>query len=165
MSNRAPSMTALLGLLAVAGYQNRDKISEMIKNATASVPSGSGTGTQSTPLGGLLGNLGGMLGGAGAGGLLSGGLGELLTKFQQNGQGDTAQSWVNPANLSPGFEAGDRTGCPGNVGTTNWALSGGCPRATFARATGSCRQIHARGSVARPVRPRSAVRSIFQRRS
>jgi uncharacterized protein YidB (DUF937 family) len=86
-------MTALLGLLAVAGYQNRDKISEMIKNATSSTPSG--TGTQATPLGGLLGNLGGMLGGAGAGSLLSGGLGELLAKFEQNGQGDIAQSWVN----------------------------------------------------------------------
>jgi uncharacterized protein YidB (DUF937 family) len=93
MSKGMPSMTALLGLLAVAGYQNRDKISEMIKNATSSV--GSDTGTQSRPLGGLLGNLGGMLGGAGAGSLLSGGLGELLAKFQQNGLGDTAQSWVN----------------------------------------------------------------------
>ena len=51
----------------------------------------------STPpgLGGLLGNLSGMLGGAGAGGLLSGGIGELLEKFKQNGEGDTAQSWVN----------------------------------------------------------------------
>jgi uncharacterized protein YidB (DUF937 family) len=36
-----------------------------------------------------------MLGGAGAGGLLSGGLGELLEKFKQNGQGETAQSWVS----------------------------------------------------------------------
>ena len=36
-----------------------------------------------------------MLGGAGAGGLLTGGLGELLEKFKQNGHGDTAQSWVN----------------------------------------------------------------------
>jgi uncharacterized protein YidB (DUF937 family) len=36
-----------------------------------------------------------MLGGAGAGGLLSGGLGELLTKFQANGHGDTARSWID----------------------------------------------------------------------
>jgi hypothetical protein len=28
MSNGMPSMTALLGLLAVAGYQNRDKIAD-----------------------------------------------------------------------------------------------------------------------------------------
>ena len=33
MANRGfPSMTALLGLLAIAGYQNRDKIAEIIKN-------------------------------------------------------------------------------------------------------------------------------------
>ena len=30
MSRGLPSMTALLGLLAVAGYQNRDKISEWL---------------------------------------------------------------------------------------------------------------------------------------
>jgi uncharacterized protein YidB (DUF937 family) len=93
MSKGMPSMTALLGLLALAGYQNRDKISEMIRNATSSASSD--RGAQSTPLGGLLGNLGGMLGGAGAGSLLSGGLGELLAKFKQNGLGDAAQSWVN----------------------------------------------------------------------
>src|ERR1700736_5615379 len=95
MSNSMPSMTALLGLLALAGYQNRDKISEMLKGATASA-SQPPTGAPHTPaLGGLLGNLSGMLGGAGAGGLLSGGLGELLEKFKQNGHGDIAQSWVN----------------------------------------------------------------------
>ena len=30
MNSGFPSMTALLGLLAVAGYQNRDKITEML---------------------------------------------------------------------------------------------------------------------------------------
>jgi uncharacterized protein YidB (DUF937 family) len=94
MANGMPSMTALLGMLALAGYQNRDKISEMLRGATAS-GSAPGTASQSSPLGGLLGNLGGMLGGAGAGGLLSGGLGELLTKFQANGHGDTARSWID----------------------------------------------------------------------
>jgi uncharacterized protein YidB (DUF937 family) len=89
-----PSMTALLGLLAVAGYQNRDKLSELLKGASNSASQPGAGGTQS-PLGGLLGNLGGMLGGAGAGGLLSGGLGQLLENFQQNGHGDTAQSWIN----------------------------------------------------------------------
>ena len=87
-------MTALLGLLAVAGYQNRDKISELLKGASNSA-SQPGAGGAQSPLGGLLGNLGGMLGGAGAGGLLSGGLGQLLENFQQNGHGDTAQSWIN----------------------------------------------------------------------
>jgi uncharacterized protein YidB (DUF937 family) len=92
MSRGMPSMTALLGLLAIAGYQNRDKLAEMLGGAGAKTgPDGS---TQ-PGLGGLLGNLTGMLGGAGAGGLLSGGIGELLEKFKQNGQGETAQSWVN----------------------------------------------------------------------
>ena len=31
MSRGFPSMTALLGLLAIAGYQNRDKIAEMLR--------------------------------------------------------------------------------------------------------------------------------------
>jgi uncharacterized protein YidB (DUF937 family) len=88
MSRGMPSMTALLGLLAIAGYQNRDKLAELLKGA-----GGSSAGSQ--PSGGLLGNLGGMLGGAGVGGLLSGGIGELLERFNQNGQGETAQSWIN----------------------------------------------------------------------
>ena len=88
-------MTALLRLLAIAGYQNRDKLGELL----------GGTGAKGAPgasepgLGGLLGNLSGMLGGAGAGagagGLLNGGIGELLEKFKQNGEGETAESWVN----------------------------------------------------------------------
>ena len=91
MSRGLPSMTALLGLLAIAGYQNRDKIAEMLRNAGGD-RSKPGAGD---PLSGMLGNLGGMLGGAGAGGLLSGGLGELLDKFKQNGEGETAKSWIN----------------------------------------------------------------------
>jgi uncharacterized protein YidB (DUF937 family) len=93
MSRGMPSMTALLGLLAIAGYQNRDKLAEMLTGAGAN--SKPGSGTQQPGLGGVLGNLGGMLGGAGVGGLLNGGIGELLEKFKQNGQGETAQSWIN----------------------------------------------------------------------
>jgi uncharacterized protein YidB (DUF937 family) len=92
MSRGMPSMTALLGLLAIAGYQNRDKLAEMLKGTTNTTPGGS---SQQPALGGLLGNLSGMLGGAGVGGLLNGGIGELLEKFKQSGQGETAQSWVN----------------------------------------------------------------------
>jgi uncharacterized protein YidB (DUF937 family) len=92
MSRGMPSMTALLGLLAIAGYQNRDKLAELLKGAGGGSQSGSG-GQQPGP-GGLLGNLGGLLGGAGVGGLLNGGIGELLEKFNQNGQGETADSWV-----------------------------------------------------------------------
>lgn len=33
MSRGFPSMTALLGLLAIAGYQNKDKIAELLRGA------------------------------------------------------------------------------------------------------------------------------------
>jgi uncharacterized protein YidB (DUF937 family) len=55
MSRGFPSMTALLGLLAVAGYQNRDKIAEMLGGG-ATAPAGGGQPGQ-PGLGGLLGNL------------------------------------------------------------------------------------------------------------
>lgn len=83
MSRGFPSMTALLGLLAIAGYQNRDKIAEVI--------SGLGKGKPAAPgLGGLLGNLGA----GGPGGLLNGGLKELVDRFTANGQGEAVNSWV-----------------------------------------------------------------------
>ena len=94
MSRGMPSMTALLGLLALAGYQNRDKIAELLKGLGGNTGQPGAGSQQGGPLGGLLGNLGGALGGAGAGGLLGGGLGELLERFKENGQGDAAESWI-----------------------------------------------------------------------
>jgi uncharacterized protein YidB (DUF937 family) len=87
-------MTALLGLLAIAGYQNRDKIAEMLRGpqnhpADSGVPPKAGTSEAATP-----GNLGGILGGASIGDMLSGGLRELVDAFRQKGQGDVADSWV-----------------------------------------------------------------------
>jgi len=102
MSSGMPSMTALLGMLAMAGFQNRDKITEMLTGAGTSGPN---AGAGQSGLGGLLGTLGGLLGGAGnasgaapggAGNLLNNGLNELLNSFKQNGHGDTAQSWIEP---------------------------------------------------------------------
>jgi uncharacterized protein YidB (DUF937 family) len=93
MSRGMPSLTALLGLVALAGYQNRDKLAEMLQGATGGTRPGAGQ--QGGPLGGLLGNLGGALAGGGVGGLLNGGLSELLERFQHNGQGDVAQSWID----------------------------------------------------------------------
>jgi uncharacterized protein YidB (DUF937 family) len=83
-------MTALLALVAVAGYQNRDKLAEMLGHHIQ----GSGQSTSSGGLGHILGNLSGT-GGRNVGGFLSSGLGELMRHFQQNGSGDVAQSWVN----------------------------------------------------------------------
>jgi uncharacterized protein YidB (DUF937 family) len=85
-------MTALLGLLALAGYQNRDKLAELLKGAGHTEP---GESKQQGQLGGLLGNLGGGAAAGGIGGLLSNGLQELLENFKQNGQGDAAESWIN----------------------------------------------------------------------
>jgi uncharacterized protein YidB (DUF937 family) len=116
MSRGFPSMTALLGLLAVAGYQNRDKIAEMLggmgqgaPGAAAGgrgMPGGAGVGQgagggQAGGLGGILGQLGAGLGGAGAGGFLGGGLSELLERFTQAGHGQTAQSWVKQGPNEP----------------------------------------------------------------
>jgi uncharacterized protein YidB (DUF937 family) len=94
-------MTALLGLLAVAGYQNRDKIAEWLgaggqSTAPGGTPGGQAPqrGTQSGGLAGMLGALGSSLQGASPGGILSGGLGELINRFKQSGQGEAADSWV-----------------------------------------------------------------------
>jgi uncharacterized protein YidB (DUF937 family) len=95
MSRGLPSMTALLALLAIAGYQNRDKIAEMLGGRGQNKPGSDEQGG----IGGLLGQLG--LGGASAGGILSGGLGDLMERFKQSGQGETAESWVNTGPNKP----------------------------------------------------------------
>jgi uncharacterized protein YidB (DUF937 family) len=89
-----PSMVALLGLLAVAGYKNRDKISEMLRGRTQEPGGAASQANQQSGLGGVLGNLGGLFGGASAGSVLSGGLGELVDRFKKSGQGPAADSWV-----------------------------------------------------------------------
>lgn len=103
MAKGMPSMLALLGLLAVAGYQNRDKISGALKGLQSSSGASGNDG-----LGGLLGGLGGMLGGAGsgtAGGGLTGGLDELMNSFKSAGQAETADSWVTPGVPTRGLTA------------------------------------------------------------
>lgn len=111
--SRGP-LTALLAVLAVAGYQNRDKIAEMLRglqNGHGANPDGTETqipgqtqgqtpgqnqgGSIGDALGRLAnGGLGNILGGSSTGGILSGGLGGLLDQFRQNGYGDRADSWV-----------------------------------------------------------------------
>lgn len=99
MARGFPSMTALLGLLAIAGYQNREKIGEILGNLNKPGPDG-----QQGSLGGLLEKLG-VNNKTGPGGILNGGLGELLDRFKQNGQGDTADSWVKTGPNSACSEA------------------------------------------------------------
>ncbi len=45
MSDGCRSMTALLGLLALAGYQNRDKLAEMLGGAGQAAAGRTMTGT------------------------------------------------------------------------------------------------------------------------
>ena len=95
MSQGTPSMVALLGLLAVAGYQNREKIAEALGQRNPMPGGGAGQNDQQAGRGGVLGNLGGLLGGASAGSVLSGGLRDLIERFKQSGHGQAADSWVN----------------------------------------------------------------------
>lgn len=105
--SRGP-LTALLAVLAVAGYQNRDKIAEMLRglqNGQQTNPDGTVPQSQGgigDLLGGLTkGGLGNILGGSSPGGILSGGLGSLLDQFKQNGLGDRADSWVTTGPNQP----------------------------------------------------------------
>jgi uncharacterized protein YidB (DUF937 family) len=108
-------MLALLGLLAVAGYQNRDKISgalDDLKSRSPQNPDGSPNvlGGLADSLGGLFngspsmggsspspsgGGLGDFLSGLGGGGL-AGGLGDLLGSFRSSGNAEVADSWITP---------------------------------------------------------------------
>ena len=94
MSRGMPSLVALLGLLAVAGYQNRDKLTKMLGGMKQGPGSAPGQSNPQGGLGGVLGKLGGVLGGASAGSVLSGGLSDLIERFRQNGHGQAADSWV-----------------------------------------------------------------------
>lgn len=117
--NRAPIAMALLALLASKHLNNGaggygSALHDMFSGGTS--PGGTspaGTSTGGTPAGGILdklgsllgsgnsagmpgsgGGLGSLLGSGVTGGALAGGLGELLSRFGQNGHGTVADSWV-----------------------------------------------------------------------
>lgn len=99
MSDGYPSMTALLGLLAVAGYQNRDKIAEWLgHHGTSTTPPQLNRETSTVSGSAIPGNFERLLGTAGTvgvGGLLGRGLSELVDHFTKGGHAETAQSWIN----------------------------------------------------------------------
>ena len=71
-----------------------DILGNVFRGGAGAAPAGTGPGSGGG-LGDLLrGGLGGLLGGAAAGTLLNGGLNDLIRRMQQNGYGDTANSWV-----------------------------------------------------------------------
>jgi uncharacterized protein YidB (DUF937 family) len=84
MARSMPSLAALLGLVAVAGYQNRDKIGEFIK----------GLNDPSSPAGGMLERVKKGMGDSPRAISIKDGVSELVERFRQNGQGAVADSWV-----------------------------------------------------------------------
>jgi uncharacterized protein YidB (DUF937 family) len=89
-----PSLLALLGLVAVAGYQNRDKLRDMIADARTGAGAAGGSG--GTGSGGLLDEIGKTFGAGGDSGRnLKEGLDSLLDRFRTGGHGEKADSWVS----------------------------------------------------------------------
>ena len=88
-------MLALLGLAAVAGYQNRDKLREMIGDAQSGRAANTDDQSVSTGPGGLMQEIGQIFGSRDAGRNLSEGLRDLVDRFSSTGQGATADSWVS----------------------------------------------------------------------
>lgn len=91
-------MTALLALLAVAGYQNRDKISDMLRKAGSGgeKPATGLDGHNSQSISSVLSDIGAFFTGSSGGGALSGGLAGLVDQFRGNGHAEAADSWVAP---------------------------------------------------------------------
>lgn len=87
MAKGSPSLIALLGLLAVAGYQNRDKLGEMLNDREPADPN-----RQASGQGGLMDGLRDMFGGGG--GNPMGGLSELFERFASPVQRAKVDSWV-----------------------------------------------------------------------
>ena len=75
MANSSTMLKALLGLAAVAAFQNRDKLTDFVKNMA---PHDGAAGTNPT-----------------------GGLGGLIDSFKKSGLGQQADSWVSKGPNSP----------------------------------------------------------------
>jgi uncharacterized protein YidB (DUF937 family) len=88
MSPMTMAILALLAWKAVKHFSGNQPGASPAAPAQVPPPAPASTG------GGLGNILGGLLAGGAAGSVLSGGLGDLLKQFQQNGQGDAANSWV-----------------------------------------------------------------------
>jgi uncharacterized protein YidB (DUF937 family) len=118
-SGMSPMTMAILGLLAFKAVKHFTGSSQSgAAPAPAPTPSSGGSLGGGSPGGGSLGGgslgglgslipggLGGLLAGGAAGSVISGGLGDLLKQFQQNGHGETANSWVSPGpnkQIAPG---------------------------------------------------------------
>lgn len=99
MSKSTPSLIALLGLVAVAGYQNRDRIGKVLSDARQKFAA---SGTDLAPAGGgFVAEIGQFFQGRS----VSTALGDLVDRFKAAGQGDAADSWVSDkANMPLGVD-------------------------------------------------------------
>lgn len=84
MARGMPSMVALLGLLAVAGYQNRDKLGGLLDGFSKQSQDPNNPNRSSGGLDSIL-----------------GGLGDLVDRFRQAGRGEKADSWVRDGENAP----------------------------------------------------------------
>jgi uncharacterized protein YidB (DUF937 family) len=95
----SPLTMAVLGVLAYKTFKSFTSLPTAAP-ATPGAPGAPGHGQAASP-GGisdiLKNGLGTVLAGGAAGGILSGGLGDLLKQFQESGHGDIAKSWVDNA--------------------------------------------------------------------
>jgi len=98
----SPIMMALLGLLAYKAFKGAGTsgggLEDILGGLFGGKPGSMPTGTGAKPGGSLSdlfpGGLGSVLGGAAAGSVLSGGLGNIIKELQDSGHGRAAQSWV-----------------------------------------------------------------------
>lgn len=98
MAKGSPSLIALLGLLAVAGYQNRDKLAEVLNDRRSGDPDRPPQGGMAQ--GGLMDGVRDLVGGAGAGSLV-GGLSELFERFANPVQKAKVDTWVQRGPNAP----------------------------------------------------------------
>ena len=102
----SPMTMAILGLLAWKAVKHFSANQSGASPAPAPAPATTAGGGMGDV---IKGGLGGLLAGGAAGSVISGGLGDLLKQLQQNGHGETANSWVgNGPNkqIAPGDLAG-----------------------------------------------------------
>ena len=95
MSKSSPSLIALLGLVAVAGYQNRGRISEMLSDAQHKSPSDTTRPKEVERSGGFLAEIGNLFGAGAVGSTLSSGLYDLINRFKDTGRATPADTWVS----------------------------------------------------------------------
>jgi uncharacterized protein YidB (DUF937 family) len=101
----SPMTMAILGLLAWKAIKHLTAGQSGAATQTGSRPAPAPSPAPAGPGGGLdsvlKGSLGGLLGGAAAGSVISGGLGDLMKQLQQGGHGDAANSWVGQGQNKP----------------------------------------------------------------